>query len=194
MTELEKIAHAKTYIEKLANGIDPRTNRAASETDLINQVYISRCLFYVADVLRQIVDAGGLPSQGAHPQKWTAQRNRPKPQKAPFRLDYEARKNFCYSDVPITISEITLRINALIDSEQMTKLSYKSILTWLIETGFLFQISGAGGKAIRKPTAAGEKLGISLDYRQGPEGPYTVVMYSREAQEFILDHLDAILA
>ena len=194
MTELEKIAHAKTYIEKLANGIDPRTDQAVPETDLINQVQISRCLFYVADVLRQITEAGGLPSQGAHPQKWTAQRNRPKPQKAPFQLDYEARKKFPYSDVPLTISDITLRINMLIDSEQMTKLSYKSILAWLVETGFLLQISNAEGKIIRKPAEAGEKVGISLDYRQGPEGPYTVVMYSREAQELIIDHLDAILA
>ena len=27
MTELEKIAHAKTYVEKLANGINPLTDQ-----------------------------------------------------------------------------------------------------------------------------------------------------------------------
>lgn len=45
MTELEKIAYAKTYIEKLANGINPLTNQAVPDDDIINNVRISRCLF-----------------------------------------------------------------------------------------------------------------------------------------------------
>lgn len=42
MTELETIAHAKSYLEKMANGINPLTGEAVPETDLINQVRISR--------------------------------------------------------------------------------------------------------------------------------------------------------
>jgi len=45
MTELEKIAYAKSYIEKLANGINPLTNQEVPESDIINNVKISRCLF-----------------------------------------------------------------------------------------------------------------------------------------------------
>ena len=60
MTELEKIAYAKTYIEKLANGINPLTNQAVPDDDLINNVRISRCLFYVSDILRRIVENEGI--------------------------------------------------------------------------------------------------------------------------------------
>ena len=56
MTELEKIAYAKTYIEKLANGINPLTDQPVPDADSINNVRISRCLFYVSDLLRQIVE------------------------------------------------------------------------------------------------------------------------------------------
>lgn len=52
MTELEKIAYAKTYIEKLANGINPLTDQPVPDSDSINNVRISRCLFYVSDILR----------------------------------------------------------------------------------------------------------------------------------------------
>ena len=60
MTELEKIAYAKTYIEKLANGINPLTDQPVPDADSINNVRISRCLFYVSDLLRQIVENGGV--------------------------------------------------------------------------------------------------------------------------------------
>lgn len=46
MTEVEKIAYTRMYIEKLANGINPLTDQAVPDTDLINNVRISRCLFY----------------------------------------------------------------------------------------------------------------------------------------------------
>ena len=36
MTELEKIAYAKTYIEKLANGINPLTDQPVPDSDSIN--------------------------------------------------------------------------------------------------------------------------------------------------------------
>ena len=58
MTEIEKIAYARNYIQKLANGINPVTGREVSEGDVINQVRISRCLFYVSDILGQVVENG----------------------------------------------------------------------------------------------------------------------------------------
>lgn len=36
MTELEKIAYAKSYIEKLANGVNPLTDQVVSDMDVIN--------------------------------------------------------------------------------------------------------------------------------------------------------------
>ena len=81
MTELEKIAYAKSYIEKLANGINPLTNQEVPDSDIINNVKISRCLFYVSDLLRQVVENKGI-SQSKN-----------KSSKVPFQLDYESREN-----------------------------------------------------------------------------------------------------
>ena len=38
MTEIEKLQHAREYISKLANGIDPLTNQAVPGNDIINNV------------------------------------------------------------------------------------------------------------------------------------------------------------
>ena len=182
MTELEKIAYAKSYIEKLANGINPLTNQEVPESDIINNVKISRCLFYVSDLLRQVVENKGI-SQSKN-----------KSSKVPFQLDYESREKFEYSELPIPISEIERRINALIQPEEMKKLTYKQIADWLMETGFLKLVVKDDGKTVRRPTDHGIDIGISTEERQSLRGPYTVVVYNRSAQQFILDNLDAVIA
>lgn len=181
MTELEKIAYAKAYIESLANGLNPLTGQAVPDTDVINNVRISRCLFYVSDILRQVMENGG------------ALKKKTKTAKAPFLLDYEARKSFRYSELPIPISEIAKRINELIQPEEMKKLNYKFISDWLMHAGFLIMAQGDDGKATRKPTEDGMRLGISTEQRQGQKGIYTVVVYNKMAQQFILDNLDAVI-
>ena len=56
MTELEKIAYAKSFIDKLANGINPLDDTPVPEDDIVNNVRLSRCFFYVSDLLRQVYD------------------------------------------------------------------------------------------------------------------------------------------
>lgn len=181
MTELEKIAYAKAYVEKLANGINPVTGQVVPDDDVINNVKISRCLFYVSDLLRQVVENGGISQPKA------------KIVKQPFQLDYEARKQFRYSESPIPISEIAKRINELIPIKNMQKLSYKFLLDWLMESNFLETIPDVNGKMTRNPTRNGTMLGITLEHRESPRGPYSVIVYDLEAQKFILDNLDGII-
>lgn len=49
MTELEKMKYAKSYVKQLANGVNPLTGSPIPDGDLLNNVGISRCMFYVAD-------------------------------------------------------------------------------------------------------------------------------------------------
>ena len=181
MTELEKITHAKIYVDKLANGINPLTGQQLPDSDIVNNVKISRCLFYVSAILRQVIER-----EGDSPRK-------AKIVKKPFQLDYEARKIFEYSEVPIPISEITRRINALIRPDEMNKLNYKHIADWLIQANFLTAVTRDDGKVVRRPTNNGMQLGITTEQRQSPRGIYTVVVYNKEAQQFILDNLDAVI-
>lgn len=88
MTEVEKIAYARNYIQKLANGIDPLTGKEVPDSDIINNVRISRCLFYVSDVLGQVVENGGISPR------------KRKGHKQPFQLDHQAREAFRYSQAP----------------------------------------------------------------------------------------------
>ena len=182
MTELETMQHAKGYLDKLAKGIDPLTDREVPEDDVINNVRISRCLFYVSDVLRQVIENGGVI--GA-PSK--------KGELAPYALSFEERGRYTFGEWPLSASQIAQRLNELVDLSTMQKLKTTSITAFLMQSGLLFEEESPNGSRNKRPTEAGKSLGITTTVRNGQHGEYTAVIYSKEAQQFILDNLDAIM-
>ena len=54
-------------------------------------------------------------------------------------------------------------------------------------------VTNDDGTTTRKPTDNGIQLGITLEQRQGQNRVYTVVVYNKVAQQFILDNLDAAI-
>lgn len=182
MTELEKMQRAKMYIDKLANGINPIDNTAASENDVINNDRISRCFCYVSDILRQVIENGGV-----------VQGNK-SVSKSPFFLTNEQRNQYIPTDKPITVSEITKSLNALADLEKCKKLSYSLITAWLISIGALELRNSFDGKQKKYPTRQGVELGITNETRIGINREYNVVVYNKDAQLLIVDNIEAIIA
>ena len=137
----------------------------------------------MSDVLRQVLENGGIQ---VRPVKNS--------EKAPFTLPMEARARYPFGDWPATASVIAQRLNELSDQTTMQKLKTTSITRFLLQAGLLFEEVGPSGNKNKHPTEAGWKLGISTAQRSGQNGEYTIVVYDREAQRFILDNLDAIIA
>jgi len=182
MTELEKMERARMYLDKLANGIDPLTDQELPDDTVLNNVRLARCFFYTSDVLRRVIENGG---------EIKAPR---KPKRAGFSLTEEQTASVQISESPLRISELVDRLNAVIDTEQMKKISTTAITGWLLEKGFLYEHLNDGGKKSRLPTEAGIGIGLSTEERQTMQGRFTVVLYDSNAQSFILDNLNAILA
>ena len=117
---------------------------------VVNNVRLSRCFFYVADVLRQVIDNGGVT-----PQK--------KPKKEAFALTAEQRNAFDFSTTPIPVSDLSKRINSLSGNENMATLGYSVIRDWLMSIGMLEDALDGNGKHVKRPTAQGENIGITLE-------------------------------
>ena len=75
----------------------------------------------------------------------------------------------------------------------MAKLSYRSVTRFLVDSNLLTESVDANGKIKRRPTAVGESLGIKTEDRVGARGPYTVILYDRNAQQLLLDNMGAIV-
>lgn len=182
MTELEKIAYARLFIDKLANGINPLDDTPVPESDIVNNIRLSRCFFYVSDILRQVIENGGTA-----PKKTRSQ-------KSPFFITHEQLAGYSYSELPISVSEIAKRINMLIDTENMKSLSYSQLAKWLIGVNVLVEQTSDSSKPKKVPTEEGKRLGASLELRSGMRGEYWSVLYNVEAQKFIIDNIDLIMS
>lgn len=182
MTELEKIEYAKSFIDKLANGINPLDESPIPDGDVVNNVRLSRCFFYVSDILRQVIENGGVTAPKVK-----------KPAKPPFSLTDEQRANIKISHRPIGVSEIADHLNSLVNLEEVGKISATTISAWLVSIGLLETIERPDGKKSKIPTAAGTEMGIITEDRAGQYGSYTIVLYPPAAQHFIYDNIDAAL-
>lgn len=181
MTDLEIMQRAKMYMDKLANGINPLDDTTLSENDIVNNVRISRCLFYVSDVLRQVMEKERGLKENRIP-------------KEDFYISFEDIQNFRFSDTPITISEITRRINSLNQNENMKRLTRKPIIDWLISLEMLQIEISPDGRRLKRPTEYGKDLGISTERIHSMSGSYTAVFYNLSAQHFIIDNIEAVIA
>ena len=181
-TELEKVQRARQYMEQLANGIDPISGRELPEDSALNQVRLSRCFFYAADILRQVEENGGqvqkARSGGSH--------------LPPFALPAELRAQIPI-EPGIMIKRFTESINALVDLEAMRRLKVTAFTEWLVEQGCLRE-DLVGDKRRKAVTDKGRALGITNEDRQGQYGGYTATLYSEEAQRWLIAHLDEIIA
>ena len=183
MTELETMQRAKMYLDKLAQGIDPITNRDVPEDSVLNNVRLARCFFYVSGVLERVIQNGGQVG------------SKPKVTKADFCLTPQKLASLALPAEPMRISEFTELLYAAAGADpDMRKPSVTAFTNWLMEKGFLEKVNGTDGKSHRLPTAAGNSLGISTQVYQGQYGEYRSVYYNQEALSFMLDHLTDILA
>lgn len=179
LNENEKLLKAKSYLDKLANGINPITNELASENDTINNIHISWCLFYVSDVLRNLIENNNNPQKK-------------KNNKIPFSVTPQQLADYVFDDNPITVTEITKKLNNLIDTEEMKGIKTTSITNWLIKINMLEYFADENGKNHKIPTENGIQLGITTQERLGMYGSYKVVLYDSNVQQFILVNIDTI--
>ncbi|MBO5797695.1 MAG: hypothetical protein J6R77_05045 [Clostridia bacterium] len=178
--DMEKVKAAREVINQLANGVNPLNNSPLPEGDIINNVHLSRCLFFVSDVLRKVIEEEKV--------------NAKTPVfKAPFAISYDQLTTYKYSNTPIALSKIIQRINDLIDVDKMQKLSFDTVADWLIASGFLKWEIGEDGKKIRLPTKAGTDIGIATKRSISNNREKVVAVYNRAAQQFILDNLEGLL-
>ena len=187
MTEHEKIAYAKSFIDKLANGINPLDDTPIPDGDVVNNVRLSRCFFYVSSILEKEIE------------RTRKQETREKKSEIlPFSITPEQLQQYVYSPTPISVSAMGKKINWLvredIEEKRMKKFPSRNVYNWLQALGMIEWREWDYGKLKRFPTAEGESIGLVLKIWENYGRRTPVVNLSEEAQHFIIDNIEAILA
>lgn len=186
MTELEKIQYTKSFVDQMANGVNPITGEPIPETDLLRHERISRCMQYVSNILQQTIIKTEAEQQREQVRRLLSDR-------PSFTLPYEKRKQISLSDSPVSVSQIVRQINDQIEDPNMRRLQSKQVTEWLTVMGMLAVKNDQKGIPIKYPTDKGKQIGITSEHRSARGETYLVAVYSREAQQFIIDNLDAII-
>ncbi|MBE6933365.1 MAG: hypothetical protein E7464_08305 [Ruminococcaceae bacterium] len=179
MTELELMQRAKMYMDKLAQGVDPISGQSLSDDSALNNVRLTRCFFYVADVLGRVISNGGVIGQRSGA--------------ARFVITPEQISRVKIMDKPIRITEFTELLYQAVDDPEMKRPSVKKITDWLLAKGLLVKKNGVDGNSHRIPSEQGIQMGMSTRLRQSRDGEYQAVYYDKNMQRFLLDHLLSIL-
>lgn len=179
MTELEKMMRAKMYMDKLANGIDPLTDEDMPDDKVLNNVRISRCLFYVSEILSKVIENGGEIGR-RQPAKQT-----------PFKITDEQIRKVEVSEQPVGVQVISKRINEVLGNN-VKKCSAVHISSWLLSDGCLTEIITAG-KRVKIATDKGNSIGIkTVDSVSLTGVSYKKNVYNAEAQRFVISNIKNI--
>lgn len=178
MTELETMIRAESYIRKMADGINPITNEPAADDDMVNNVRITRCLYYVSDILRQVIDNDGVIKKKSS-------------KKAEFFITDEQRAALTEFDRPAYASELAEKINAVTEINNCKKFAAKWVTEYFVSIGLLYIDDDS-----KRATDSGAELGIISEKRRSSytHREYWVNAYSPEAQRFIIDNIESIVA
>lgn len=168
------------YMEKLAQGIDPVSDVEIPEDSVLNQVQLARCFFYASDVLGKLLANGGTVDRRA--------------ERASFSITAEELARVRISQEPIRITQFTEQIYEVVADQGRKKLNPTVITNWLLEHGFLINQVGPEGKQQRVPSGIGLALGLSSQMCCGKYRDYLAIYYNAQAQRFILDHLQDMIA
>ena len=178
MTEIEKIAYAKSFIDKLAMGIDPTDGTLISSGEVALNPRLSKCFLYVADILSKIIENPSALAEMYKTNEWVV------------TPDVLARIE-C-SALRVGISTFAKRVNDALRST--CKFTATEINNWLLHEGYLTRIATSDNKMTKRPTQKGVNLGITTDevIKDNGRAKY-YVRCNVNAQRFIRDHLSEII-
>lgn len=178
MTEIEKIAYAKSFIDKLAIGIDPTDGTLIPDGEVALNPRLSKCFLYVADILSKIIENPSALTEMYKTNEWIV------------TPDVLARIE-C-SALRVGISTFAKRINDALRSTR--KFTATEVNNWLLHEGYLTRIATSNNKMTKRPTQKGVNLGITTDevMKENGRAKY-YVRCNVNAQRFIRDHLLEII-
>ena len=167
-----KLRVAIDWTNKLANGMNPVDNSVLPDSDIVNNVHISRCLFFVSNLLKDLAKKKSSP-----------------------RKEYELEFHLAPEDyAKVYIAESTgitmfvKEINKVIP-ENMRPLAATKVTQWLVSVGYLEERENSDGLRYKSPTELGTSIGISSAWKENSRGQYLSISYDENAQHFILENL-----
>lgn len=179
--DMKKLEVAIKYAERMAEGNNPVKNAPVEEDSVLNNPNVIRCMYFIKEVLQQVKNNGGVIGGRAC-----------RSSKSPFPL--EVLSGFQYQEDK-SISHFLAQIKSLAGDPNVKGIGTKPITDWLKQMGYLTEeYDQVFNQKKTKTTSEGEAFGLYMEARTSANGQvYDIIMYSQQAQEYIVQNMEAIL-
>ena len=174
MVNEEVLKKTQQYISCMARGINPVTGEMVADDDSLNNVHISRCLFCVDDILKELI-------KEQHNEKEKPNR----PRKAAFVYDQEKIDLVRISNAPISLSQILRNIKTAYDG--MIKITYQEVATYLFEKGVFIENAEKLPHYIAAPNM--QEKGIYVEKYFSSKGFVLRTLFNEQGQRYLLELL-----
>jgi len=170
---------SKDYIDKLVEGVNPVNGKPISTREVIYDYKVSRQLEFLSEYIKNEI------KRLENNEK--TKKEDEDDELMEFELTDTELKKIELSEKPISLADVCNMLNHLRPSSKMRKLKAISAIEVLNAFGMIDRVRR---KII--PTEEGIKLGIQFKEFQSNGATLTKVLYSKEAQQFVIDHLKEI--
>lgn len=178
MSKLDNLKKAKQIIQNITRGQHPYTGEAIKPNEVCADERVIQWFNFVEEELGAIIER----NERFH------DRFAERPSRIAFVVTHNQLEKFEYSDKPISITEVTRRLNEISDNSSENELLPINVNSWLISDGVLAEEDTQYGK-MKVPTEKGKQLGIYSQERTFDGKSYISVTYSAEAQRYIVNHV-----
>ena len=176
---IQDLKKSKDYLDKLVEGVNPVNGKPISTREVIYDYKVSRQLEFLSEYLKNEI------KRLENNEK--TKKDEEDDELMEFELTEQELKKIQLSEKPISLADICNMLNHLRPSSKMRKLKAISAIEVLNAFGMIDRVRR---KII--PTKQGTALGIPFKEFQSNGTTLTKVLYSQEAQQFIIDHLKEI--
>ena len=185
VVDTKKLEIAIQYLHRITEGRNPVNNIPADDDSVIKNPNVVRCMLFIKEVLEEVKRNDGYIGR------------RPRTNRDSSKQEYplDALKEFRYSEDK-SVSRLVDQFNGLTDLTVFQKLTYKPIIAWLKQNGYLRDEQDEGtNKKHTLVTEKGSEVGIKSELRKDSKGQeFIYITYSRTAQEFIVSNMDKMLS
>lgn len=182
-------------MDMLSNGIDPISGELVKNDSTFQQERLQKCFSFVSEILDEIIKTNGIVTLPATEFSHGYEAVK---KKSVFSLNQQQRNSIRVTNNPIIPSAFIKNINSVVDSDNMEKLSLITINKWLLKQGYLTEskVPTVINKNVKTVTPLSTQIGVIeqtvVDPKTGEAK--TQLLFSRQAQEFILDNIESILS
>lgn len=194
MDKKQIIQHAKSYLDMLTNGTDPIRKKRFDEDSVVSQPQMQMCFAYISGILQELLDHNGyvaLPDENGSTYELVRK-------KESFHLSLEQKWQISISPAGTSPSGFLKNVNNLVNDHTMEKLTAKAVNSWLQNNGYISAAKAPTviNRTVWLPTGKAKDLGFTETACADPVTGEVKrqMVYSQQAQEFLIEHLDEIAA